>query len=71
MSRLLHYGPHKIRVKDDSDLTPLLDRIEEAANSGKAQWVEISAEGDAHRILIQPGIPIYVEGKGTSAQVFI
>jgi len=60
MTHKLHYGPHEITIKNDGDLPAILDRIEQAANSGKAVWVEIGTDGDTHRLLIQQGIPVFV-----------
>lgn len=59
MSKLF-YGPHEILIKDDEELVAVANRIEDAANSGKAQWVEARSETRVHRLFIQPGIPVYI-----------
>jgi len=73
MARKLYYGPNEIAIRDEEDLPALLDRIQEAANSGDAQWVEIRTKGDPHRILIQQGVPVFVVGSnpGGGGAVFL
>lgn len=53
----VNYGGDKFFIEDENQVAALMERAEQAANGGKASWVEIGGEGNGVRLLVQAGVP--------------